>query len=96
MNPTYQTSIPLCHVWAQHLFGSWLAAEVEGLDHLFQVSSESNRKEIVYLNRDEIRVKDLYGFCELCFLSIPRASSPTCTPCVLSLFRSAITASFSD
>ena len=50
-----------------HLFESWLAGEVDGLDHLLDVTPESNRNEVVHLNREEIRVlyitpRIVYGF----------------------------------
>lgn len=42
-----------CHVQSLHLLRSRLAGEVEGLAHLLQVASKSNRNEVVYLNRDD-------------------------------------------
>ena len=65
--PRILKTTALCHVWALHLFGSWLAGEVEGLDHLLDVTPEPNRNEVVHLNREEIRVlyitpRIVYGF----------------------------------
>ena len=54
-----------------HLFESWLAGEVDGLDHLLDVTPESNRNEVVHLNREEIRVlyitRRIVRVCELRF-----------------------------
>ena len=73
--PRILKTTALCHVWALHLFGSWLAGEVEGLDHLLDVTPEPNRNEVVHLNREEIRVlyitpRIVYGFVSYGFLNI--------------------------